>query len=337
MGVLLAFVGALAFSFMNVFVRRAAKPGDADSGVLTTMLINLAAYVLLLGGVWLAGGVRPLNAGGVAWFVAAGFSATFLGRQTLFGGIRLLGAARAAAIKNATPLVTLAIALLILGERLSPLAGAGVLLVLAGLAALVLESLQHATRPPVDGRDDPLADALSGEALAEAGLRERTRLLADRTVAMLSEPSRRALLFGVVLSAIAALAFGTGHAFRKLGMDLLPDAILGATIGTTTALLAFLLAAAVRGQAADALRSAVRAHRPYIWAAGVAGTIGQLSFFIALAFAPVSHVSVVAGSETVLTVILAALIARRVEVITRRVVIPAGFVFAGTALIAVGR
>jgi drug/metabolite transporter (DMT)-like permease len=105
-----------------------------------------------------------------------------------------------------------------------------------------------------------------------------------------------------------------------------------------TALAVHLAAAGARGRARAELRDAIRSERPgraWILGAGVAGTAGQLSFFAALAFAPVSHVSVVAGSETVLTVILAAILAGRLEAITSRVVVPAILVFAGTAMIGV--
>ncbi len=336
MGVLLALTGALGFSFMNVFIRNGVRADDRDNGVLTTMLINVAFFVLL-GGALLATGNGPtFSAEGVAWFVTSGVAATFLGRLTLFGGIRHIGAARAVAIKSGTPLVTVILALTFLDERLSLIDGAGVLLILIGLFALIVESLQNAPQA-LDGNadPDPIETAFESEAMAEAGLWDRTRGFAGRAVAAITEPSRRRIVLGVTLGLLAALFFGSGHVFRKLGMDLMPNAVIGSMIGSTTALVTYLAMETARGEVVPVIRSAVTSVRPWFWAAGVAGTIGQLSFFAALAFAPVSHVSVVAGSETVLTVILAALLAGRLEAITRRVVLPAMLVFAGTALIGV--
>ncbi len=336
MGVLLALTGALAFSFMNVFIRRGVRPGDPDNGVLTTMLVNVAIFGILLAAVAAGGGVDELSPEAFAWFVAAGLSATFLGRYALFAGIRRLGAARAAAIKNATPLVTVIIALLFLGERLTLVDGAGVALILVGLFTLIAESLQGAPDPlRGEAVPDPVTGAFESEALAESGRWDRTRELAGRAVAHILAPSRRRVLLGVSFAALAALFFGTGHALRKVGMDLEPNAVLGAMIGSSTALTTYLVAAAIRGEAGFMVRSSLTTLRPYFWAAGLAGTVGQLSFFAALAFAPVSHVSVVAGSETVLTVLLAALLAARLEAITRRVVLPAVLVFLGTALIGI--
>lgn len=337
MGVLLALGGALGFSFMNVFVRNGVRPDDPDNGLFITMLINVVIYSTLAGVILLIGAEPVLSVEGAAWFVASGLAATFLGRMTLFGGIRNIGAARAAAIKNATPLVTVTLAILFLGERLSLIDGAGVVLILIGLAALITESLGSAPGPlggDINARSvDPIETALESEALAEAGLWDRTRLFAERTVAMITEPSNRRVVVGVTFSILAALFFGSGHAFRKLGMDLMPNAVIGALIGTGTALATYLASEAVRGNVATIVRNSLSSVRPWFWAAGVAGALGQLAFFAALAFAPVSHVAVVAGSETVLTIIIAAFLAGRIEAITRRVVLPAILVFAGAALI----
>ncbi len=74
--------------------------------------------------------------------------------------------------------------------------------------------------------------------------------------------------------------------------------------------------------------------RPYFWLAGLTTTIGQLGFFTAIMFAPVAHVSVIAASETLLTIFLAAVFIGRTENISRRIVVAAFFVFAGAAVIA---
>ena len=89
-------------------------------------------------------------------------------------------------------------------------------------------------------------------------------------------------------------------------MDILSDALLGAATGSWAALIGYLVSATARGQLGSVRRS-VTARRPYFWLAGLAGAMGQLSFFAALNFAPVSEVSVVASAEIVLTVLFAAI------------------------------
>ena len=336
MGVLLALLGAFSFSLMNVFVRNGVRLSDGDTGILTTMLINVAIYAVLVAGALAAGGFGQLDPAGIGWFVLAGLAATFVGRHALFGAISHIGAARGAAIKNATPVVAVALALLVLGETLTPVAAAGIALIIVALVLLIAESVGRRDAGGESDEPGPLAAALESEAVAETGWWDRTRTAADRTVAAMRAPQRHVVVFGIVLGILAAFAFGTGHIFRKLGMDILPNALVGAAIGSTTALLAYVLTAAVRGRAASELRSSFTSRRPWIWAAGMAGTAGQVSFFAALAFAPVSYVSAVSGSETVLTVMCAAVLARRPEAITMRIIIPALLMFAGTALIGLG-
>ena len=134
----------------------------------------------------------------------------------------------------------------------------------------------------------------------------------------------------------SAVVFGSAHALRKVGMDILPDALLGATVGAWAALLANGVTAGLRGRL-SALFVSISARRPYFWLAGLVGTFGQLSFFGALAYAPVSHVGVVASSEIVFTVLIAGLVAQRTEQVTRRLILPASLVFGGAIVIALGR
>jgi drug/metabolite transporter (DMT)-like permease len=338
MGVLLALLGAAAFSVMNVAIRKGVREGDGDNGVLTTVVINVVAFTVLVAVLVGINGVASWSWVGFWAFVAAGLSSTFLGRTMLFSGIRRIGAARASAIKNATPLVTLAIALTILGERLTPLAAGGILLVLLGIALIVRESIHRAPRLDIatSFQEDPVDLAIESEALAGGGTVETLRGFADRTVTYVAGGMRRQALIGVALAGLAAVSFGTGHALRRVGMDILPDAVLGAMIGSWAALIAYGAAAVLRGQA-SAIRSTLTARRPYFWVAGLGGTVGQICFFAALLFAPVSHVSVVASSETVLTIFFSGLVAQRVEQVTRRLVLPATLVFGGAVIIALAR
>ena len=65
--------------------------------------------MLVSGRVLLGGPVPRAEPGADVAFAASGICSTYLGRVTLFAGIRRLGAARAAAIKNGMPVVTLVI------------------------------------------------------------------------------------------------------------------------------------------------------------------------------------------------------------------------------------
>lgn len=335
MGVVLALFGAASFAIMNVSVRKGVRPDDADNGVLTSVIVNVLIFSILILVVMATSGIAVWSWTGIAVFVAAGLSSTFIGRTLLFGGIRRIGAARAAAIKNATPLVTLAIALTVLGERLVPLTGLGIVLVMSGVFLIVRESIVGSARDNLATDPEDIIDvALEAEALAE-GAPPRSIGLAGRTWSYVTGDIGGQAFVGIAFSLLAALTFGTAHALRKVGMDLLPDALIGAATGSWAALIGYLLSATARGQLTTA-RRAVTSWRPYFLLAGIAGAIGQISFFAALNFAPVSHVSVVASAEIVLTILFAA-IATHTEQISRRLVLPAMLIFGGAVIIALAK
>jgi drug/metabolite transporter (DMT)-like permease len=319
MGVAIALVGATAFSFMSVLIRLGVQPGDRDNGLRATLIVNVAVFSFLLVATFMAGGRIRLSAIGIGAFVMAGLCATFFGRYALFAAIGHIGAARATAIKNATPLVSVGLAIAFLGEVLSLLAALGIVLVMLGIGLLVREVLmQHADATAPDGLDQ--ITSTTGARPAEVG--------------QITSSGRRGLLLGVAMAGAAAIAFGSGHAFRQVGIDALSDSLLGATIGSWVALIISLGLSGARHELGGFV-GVVGSFRPAVWLAGAAGAVGQLCFFSALAVAPLSHVAVVAASETVITVMLAARVMRHAERVTARLILPAVLVFGGSAIIAV--
>lgn len=114
----------------------------------------------------------------------------------------------------------------------------------------------------------------------------------------------------------------------------MPNALLGATVGSWVALAFLLTTPVIRGDLSEKLRVSFATFRPYFWLAGIGTIVGQLGFFLAITFAPVSHVSVIAASETLLTILLAAIFLRNSENVTSRITAAAVAVFTGAALVA---
>jgi uncharacterized membrane protein len=68
--------------------------------------------------------------------------------------------------------------------------------------------------------------------------------------------------------------------------------------------------------------------------AGVGASVGQICVFVAITFAPVSHVVVITASETLLTLIRAAIFLRQYETCPLKVIVAAFAIFAGSVLVA---
>ncbi len=291
--------------------------------LITTIanVVILSSSVVVLG---LAGRLSEWNTTGFLWFVGSGLLTSFLGRNMLFTSIGRIGSSRAAAIKNTAPIFTVAVAVFFLAERLSPAAASGVGLACLGLFLLVYEAFRDpgTNQEQTDGKEGTAQSMLEAETLLEDG-------------ELASKPSNSSVLVvGALIAVLSAIFFGLGQAIRKVGIEYMPDAFVGAAIASWAALISYLVISFLRGRAGTVLKASFAGLRPQFWLAGVTTTVGQLGFFIAIMYAPVAHVSVIAASETLLTIFLAAVIIGHAENISRQIMIAAFLVFAGAAIVA---
>jgi len=135
----LALVSAALFGSMSVALRFALKQRpDPEAGALATTLVALVpcGAIAVAGGEW----------HGYVWpFVLAGLLAPGASQTFYVLAVRDLGPSRAAVLVGMAPLVSVTIALLVLGEPLTaPLLAGAVLIVLGGVA-LAGERVRPAT------------------------------------------------------------------------------------------------------------------------------------------------------------------------------------------------
>jgi drug/metabolite transporter (DMT)-like permease len=314
-GVLLAFGVALSFTLMNLAIRQGGRVHPGETGVLPSLVVNSAAFSVLYVAATATGNLLEFRPDATVAFVASGLGGAFLGRALLFAGIGRIGVVRASALKNATPIVTLLIAVLVIGERFTALGILGIVLILFAVFAVVRESLVSYRIPPA---------AVTGSVGSIPALAGATAM------------DRPHVVRGVALAGLSAVAFGASNALVKVGMNIVPDMIQAGAFASWAGFAASMSVAAARGDLSAAGR-AMLAPRPWFWLAGGFGTLGQLAFFGAVQLAPVGAVTVVAASEVVLTTLLAGLLVQRFEQVTRRIAIPVLLVFVGAALIALSR
>ncbi len=295
--------------------------------MLITTISNVTILSLIFAIMGFRGYLPIWNTVGFLWFAASGLLTSFLGRSTLFTSIGLIGSSRAAAIKNTAPVFTVAVAVLFLSERLSLSATIGVGLAGLGLFLLVYEAFRN----PGSGRER--RDKDKGPAQV-APNRETVVEDAAPMFKLSGSVVASAVVVGTLIAVCSAVFFGLGQGIRKVGLEYMPDAFAGATIASWTALLSYLGTSVSRGRAATVFKASFTSFRPCFWLAGLTTTMGQLGFFVAITFIPVAHVSVIAASETLLTIFLAALLIGRAESISRQIMVAALLVFAGGAITA---
>jgi drug/metabolite transporter (DMT)-like permease len=135
LGVALASLAAVLAAVL--ITTSAAVMRGSDSLAVTSYMMLSAALCLSVCA--LARGDVQLPATGEGWLGLGGVALSHtIGTLTFFGAIPLLGAVRAAMITNLEPILGIVFAMLIVGERLSPVQGAGIVLVIASIFAMEL-------------------------------------------------------------------------------------------------------------------------------------------------------------------------------------------------------
>jgi drug/metabolite transporter, DME family len=142
LGVVLALVSAAAYSAVTLYARAGNGAADrgglgATAGVFTVGAASLAPFVAGSGGVVAHHGNDVVI---VAWLVFLGIVPTVLAYRWFFAGLATVPAATASVIALLEPVSAAVIAVVALGERLAPLALAGMLVLLGAVVVLARES-----------------------------------------------------------------------------------------------------------------------------------------------------------------------------------------------------
>ncbi|MDO8485305.1 MAG: DMT family transporter [Candidatus Limnocylindrales bacterium] len=132
-----------------------------DAAATTAIMITSSAIVFSLSSVATGGSVNPMDVPEAAWpgIVAIGFLASFLAIQAFYAGARRIGAAQAALLSTIEPLTIVALAWIVLGQRLEPIQ-------LVGAVLIMVSVVVAQTTPRPRGAPEP-AMPLDAEAPAE--------------------------------------------------------------------------------------------------------------------------------------------------------------------------
>lgn len=136
-------IAALSTSVFWTFTALAFEYSAKRIGSLALNILRLAAALLIFAALGLAvrGEAIPFGAGGSAWFwlTLSGLVGFVFGDIFLFQAYIDIGARTTQLIFASAPLITALIGFAALGERISLLGGAGMVLVVAGIALVILD------------------------------------------------------------------------------------------------------------------------------------------------------------------------------------------------------
>jgi transporter family protein len=132
LGMLYALLAGLFWGTSPVLVKRGLAHADVSAATLyqqATILLTLAFSALVEGELF-AGKIAPAA---FLIFSFTGVVGAYLGRTLFVKSVDQIGASRAQSVNNSSPVITVLLAALILGEPLSVAVFAGVLLIVSGV------------------------------------------------------------------------------------------------------------------------------------------------------------------------------------------------------------
>lgn len=291
----------MLFSTANITINRGFDGTTRSGGAFLSILITFA----LAFGIWIFLGLQhgwsTFNKTSFAWFVLAGVLTIFIGRVFLYASIQHVGAVRASAIKRLNPFFSVLLGVLLLGESISGPMMVGVVLIGTSFAVLVHQSMR------TSGRDEDIVEKKS--------VLERITNL------------------GYLYGPISAFAYASGYVARKQGLLVQADAAFGTMVGALTGIVVFLITALFVSNYREDIRKTFSVYNPWLLAAGIFSSLGQLCYFVALSYSSISKIALITSMEVFVTIFLSTVIFRSRESLTFDVVVAGVLGFAGTVFV----
>jgi len=151
-GIFYAVVAGMFWGSSPVLVKRGLVGSNVSAATLyqqATILLTLVFAAVLEGNLT----AQSISLQPLAVFVATGVVGAYLGRTLFVKSVAQIGASRAQSLNNSSPLITVLLAALLLGETLTPAVLGGVLLIVAGVFFV--------TKTESEGRDTGAARTLT--------------------------------------------------------------------------------------------------------------------------------------------------------------------------------
>jgi drug/metabolite transporter (DMT)-like permease len=264
LGGLLALISAVTFAITNASVRRGVISGSAVQATTLSIPVGVPVFLLALtlgGGLGVFG---ELPRASVIAFAVTGVTHFIIGRYANYRAIGAIGTNLAGPVMQFNLVVSLALAILFLGESLTPLRIVGILLIFAGPAVVSRAGVRRAR-----------------QAAASAEFQPR-------------------MVEGYICAAIAAFCYGmTPVLLRYAGGGRGLDAVLaGGVISASTASVVILFLLALPGHWREVRGVGPEAMKWFLFS-GVMVYVSQTFYYMALALTPVTIVAPISALNNI--------------------------------------
>jgi uncharacterized membrane protein len=279
LGALLSLLSAATFGMNVASLRRGVLQGSVLQALAITVVVGVPLFAF---GCLAVGGydeLLGLSARQHAWFAAAGVLHFILGRYGNYRATRVLGAAQSGPIQQVSLIISLALAMIFLGERLTLLSIIGIVLILSAPLILV------------------------GDARRKGGVRTKAGQKLD-------------YVDGYFWGIVCAISFGTSPLLIRFGLEerTIAESVAGGLVSYVAAALVVAVILMLPGKIVH-MRAMDRKTVGWFTAAGILVFISQMLLYMALALAPVSIVMAVQRTTLVFRVVFSWLLNRDHEVL----------------------
>ena len=269
LGGLLALLSAAGFAFETATARRGVVTASVVQAMSITVPLGVPIFLLFasaFGGLHILAG---FSSEAIAYLAAAGVLHFAWGRYCNYRASKAMGANLVAPIQQSNMLVTLALAIWILGEHLTPLRIVGIGLVLLGPALTYDRAHRRPKRGPAEDRTAAAAAATGAGKMFRPNYAE-----------------------GYLFALLSSTGYGISPVLVRLALEnkSLTASLAGGLISYAAAALAFVLVLLLPGQWRHVRLLDPKAAK-WFTISGVCVSLAQMLRYMALAIAPVSVVT----------------------------------------------
>jgi uncharacterized membrane protein len=300
----LSLLSAATFAFNNACTRRGVLTGTVSQALAITVPIGVPIFFLVALAAGTLGTVAGFSPAAIGWLSLAGVIHFVWGRYCNYRATKAVGANLTGPVQQFDIVVSLALAIWILGESLTPLRLIGILLIVAGSMIALREDI----------KTDPAAPVATDRAETAA----ETEMGAARP-----PPFRPNYPEGILWSLLSTTGYGVSPVLVAMGLSGrgLGESLAG---GLISYLAATVVIAAMTFVMPGQLRHVVSVGREaakWFTISGVFVCVSQVFRYMALAVAPVAVVSPIGRTTIVFRIVFSWMLNREHEVFGSKVIL----------------
>jgi drug/metabolite transporter (DMT)-like permease len=312
LGIFFGVLAAACFGFNNVSARRGVLSGTALQGLAISLPIGIVLFGLLA---WVFGqwsGAGRMTLADVGFLAAAGFMHFVWGRYCNIRSLAAIGSNLAGPVQQVQLLLSLGLAIWLLGETLTPLKILGIILVVSAPAYILRARAKATAREKAAALDSPVA-----ETAIPMDQKGGTKPI---FVPRMAE--------GYACALLAAVGFGTSPILVKAGLTGTGLSLIGGFISCVAATIVVGAVLVIPAKFAE-LRGINRESLKWFTFSGVGVSFSHLFRYLALGLAPVTIVQPLQSMSLLFRMIFGYFVNREHERFDRYVIVGIIFSFMG--------